>query len=235
MIRTAGKKTVKVGSTLVAALVAFALFAPAARAGSEPEEKLRDAVEVVEKITEIPEKGIPPALLRNAYGVAVVPGVIKVGFVLGGRYGKGVVSVKRNGSWSNPSFVTLTGGSLGWQIGAQSTDIILVFKSSKSVDGIKRGKFTLGADASVAAGPVGRHVEAGTDVEMKAEIYSYSRSRGLFVGLAVEGAALQMDDESNGKFYGQKGITPDEIFDSPSAPPAASKFKKALARGMSYK
>ncbi|NTU43865.1 MAG: lipid-binding SYLF domain-containing protein, partial [Nitrospirales bacterium] len=127
------------------------------------------------------------------------------GFILGGRYGTGVVMLReRGGQWSNPLFISITGGSIGWQIGAQSTDIILVFKSRKGVEGITRGKLTLGADANIAAGPVGRHLEAGTDIQFKSEIYSYSRSRGLFAGLAIEGASLQVDDEDADEFYGKR-------------------------------
>ncbi|MBI3024863.1 MAG: lipid-binding SYLF domain-containing protein [Candidatus Tectomicrobia bacterium] len=162
--------------------------------GEEPEDAdaLRLAATLIREITAIPEKGMPPALLRNAHGIAIIPGVIKVGLVLGGRYGKGVLLVRNPaGGWEEPKEITLTGGSLGWQVGVQSTDVILVFKSAKSVEGFASGKITLGADASVAAGPVGRHAEAATDVQLKSEVYSYSRNRGLFVGVSLEGSGLQ--------------------------------------------
>lgn len=198
-------------------------------AAAEEELKVEAATEVITEIKAIPEKGIPPALLDDAYGVAVIPGVIKVGFVVGGRHGKGILVVKQDGGWSDPTFVSITGGSVGWQIGAQSTDVILVFKSKKGVDGVTSGKVTLGADAAVAAGPVGRQASASTDVQLKAEIYSYSRSRGLFAGVALEGAVLQIDHRSNWDFYGEKGITADEIFSGRfSAPDAAERFKEAL-------
>ncbi|HEX9024603.1 MAG TPA: lipid-binding SYLF domain-containing protein [Geobacteraceae bacterium] len=171
-----------------------------------------EAVGVLKEIMAIPEKGIPPALLSNAYGIAIVPGVIKLGFIVGGRYGTGVLAVRgENGAWSSPAFVSLAGGGIGWQIGAQSTDIILVFKSRRSIDGIMKGKFTLGADASVAAGPVGRNLEAATDVKLKSEIYSYSRSRGLFAGISLEGAALEIDKDVNATFYGKKDIRAADI------------------------
>ncbi len=198
---------------------------------SDPVEKVNTATDVLKAIMSIPEKGIPPSLLSNAHGIAVIPEVIKVGFVVGGRHGSGILVVRnKKGGWSNPSFMTLTGGSIGWQIGAQSTDIILVFKSRKGIDGITKGKFTLGADASVAAGPVGRHAEAGTDVKLKAEVYSYSRSRGLFAGLALEGATLQIDDESNGLFYNKTGIQPTQIFNSRNikTPVSSKKFIQIL-------
>jgi len=153
-------------------VVAVLLFiAGSLEAGSKETEIVRTAVEVLEEISAIPETGIPPTLLQNAHGIAVVPGVIKVGFVVGGRHGRGVVLVRDDrGGWSNPVFISLTGGSVGWQIGAQSTDVILVFKSGKSIDGIMKGKFTVGADAAVAAGPVGRSASASTDAQLKAEI-----------------------------------------------------------------
>jgi lipid-binding SYLF domain-containing protein len=162
--------------------------------GEEPEDAdaLRLAATLIREITAIPEKSVPPALLGNAHGIAIIPGVIKVSLVLGGRYGKGVLLVRKPaGGWEEPKEVTLTGGSLGWQVGVQSTDVILVFKSAKSVEGFAAGKITLGADASVAAGPVGRHAEAATDIQLRSEVYSYSRNRGLFVGVALEGSGLQ--------------------------------------------
>lgn len=165
--------------------------------------KIEDCVEVVKAIKAIPEDGIPPMLLKDARGIMVIPGVIKVGFVIGGRYGTGILTVRdEKGNWTDPVFIKIAGGSLGWQIGAESTDLILVFKTKRSVDGIFRGKFTLGANASVAAGPVGRSAEGATDVTLNTEIYSYSRSRGLFAGVSLNGAALMIDDEANASFYG---------------------------------
>lgn len=175
--------------------------------------RIEDATNVILEIMDIPEQKIHPELLEDAYGVAVIPGVIKVGLGLGGRHGKGVLVVRTSDAqWSNPVFLTLTGGSIGWQIGVQSTDIILIFRKKKSVDAIMEGEFTLGADASIAAGPVGRHIGAKTDVTFKAEIYSYSQSRGLFAGLALEGAALQIDHDANEDFYDDRTVTPDDIF-----------------------
>ena len=215
-------------------VVAVLLFiAGSLEAGSKETEIVRTAVEVLEEISAIPETGIPPTLLQNAHGIAVVPGVIKVGFVVGGRHGRGVVLVRDDrGGWSNPVFISLTGGSVGWQIGAQSTDVILVFKSGKSIDGIMKGKFTVGADAAVAAGPVGRSASASTDAQLKAEIYSYSRSRGLFAGVSVEGAALQIDEDANAAFYGKEGVRAGEILKGegiPSPPPAV-RLKDFLAK-----
>lgn len=164
---------------------------------------MQDATHVLNAFVEIPENSIPPTLLRQAYGIAVIPSVIKAGFVLGGRYGKGVLSVRTpSGSWSHPVFVSLAGASLGWQIGASSTDIILVFKSQRSIDRIVNGEITLGADASIAAGPVGRSASAATNLKLNAEIYSYSRSRGLFAGIALQGGVISIDEKDSWRYYG---------------------------------
>lgn len=221
------------GTILTAMAVVLLFSAGNLKAGTKEAKTVRTAVEVLEEITAIPEKGIPPSLLQDAQGIAVIPGVIKVGFVVGGRHGRGVLLIReKRAGWSNPVFVSITGGSIGWQIGAQSTDVILVFKSTKSIDGIMKGKFTLGADAAIAAGPVGRRAEAATDVQLKAEIYSYSRSRGLFAGVSVEGAALQIDDEANADFYGKEGIRAEELLKGSQipSPPAAIRLKEFLAK-----
>ncbi len=216
---------------LVTFVMGVQLAPIAVSAGSEEIDKVQEATAVLREIMAIPEKSIPPSLLKKAYGVAVIPHVIKAGFVVGGRYGKGIVVVqKEKGKWSPPSFLSLAGGSVGWQIGVQSTDVILVFKNRKSIDKIASGKVTLGADASIAAGPVGRTVSAGTDIELKSEIYSYSRSRGLFAGVALEGAVLNMDYDANRAFYG-KSTSPYAIFggEDIKVPASAKKFIKVLA------
>jgi len=201
-------RRMKFVTAIIAALVLAISITPAF--ASKESRKIEDCIEVVKAIKAIPEEGIPPVLLKNAQAMVIIPEVIKVGFVVGGRYGTGILTVRdEKGNWSNPVFVKIAGGSLGWQIGAESTDLILVFKTRKSVDGIFRGKFTLGVDASVAAGPVGRSAEGATDLTLKSEILSYSRSRGLFAGVALNGAALMIDDDANGSYYGSldtKGI-----------------------------
>ncbi len=202
------------------------------RAAEDPQShRLGQATEVLEAFSAIPENAIPPALLERAHGVAVIPAVIKVGFVVGARRGRGVLVVRQaDGSWSNPAFITLTGGSLGWQIGGQSTDVVLVFKSSRSVEGITSGKFTLGVDAAAAAGPVGRQTAAATDITFGAEVYSYSRSRGLFLGVSLDGAAIQIDTQAARDFYRNDAITADDILGDPSlrTPPAAQGFLDKL-------
>lgn len=196
-------------------LAALVLLLPAMSAHAEdpPLVRAQNAVRVLNEIMEAPDKSIPSDLLKEAHAIAVIPDMIKAGFIFGGRRGEGLISVKGpDGTWSNPSFVSLTGGSVGFQAGVSSTDVILVFRTQRGVDSIVNGKFTLGADAAAAAGPVGRTATASTDSQFKAEIYSYSRSRGLFAGVALDGSALRIDYDANEEIYG-KGITPRRIFE----------------------
>ncbi len=196
-------------------LVGLALLLPAMAAHAEdpPLVRANSAVRVLNEIMQAPDKSIPRDLLQDAKAIAVIPDLLKVGFIFGGRRGEGLISVKSpNGTWSNPSFITMTGGSVGFQAGVSSTDVVLVFRTQRGVDSIVRGKFTLGADASAAAGPVGRTATASTDSQLKAEIYSYSRSRGLFAGVALDGSALRIDYDANAEVYGA-GITPRRIFE----------------------
>jgi lipid-binding SYLF domain-containing protein len=206
---------------------------PTAHAGAREEARLLTATEVLEEIQAMPDQRLPDLLLSRAYGIAVIPDVTKVAFAFGGRRGKGVLVVrdKVGAGWSNPVFITLTGGSFGWQIGAQSSDIVLVFTTKSGIEGISDGKLTLGADASVAAGPVGRQGSAATDISFNAEVYSYSRTRGLFAGAAIDGSALTIDRKANGSFYAKRGVTPSEIFSgqAPSPPPSAQHFLERLA------
>ena len=219
-------------TALQAFVVIFALLlAMPATAATREERRVADAADVLDQLLRIPERTIPPALLSRAYAVAVIPNVVKVGFGLGARRGRGIIVVRQDdNSWSNPAFITMTGGSIGWQIGAQSTDVILVFRTRKGVENIANGKLTLGADASIAAGPVGRHTSIATDIRFQAEVVSYSRSRGLFAGVAFEGAGVTMDRKANSAFYGSTSMTPEKIFvSSPNiAPDIANKFVQIL-------
>ncbi|MDZ4348398.1 MAG: lipid-binding SYLF domain-containing protein [Xanthomonadaceae bacterium] len=201
-------------SRIAALLLCVCVLLPATVwAGPEEEEKLAQAVAVLDKLMLVPEQSIPEALLRDAHAVAVVPNVFKAALVFGGRRGTGVISVRRaDGTWSHPSFMALTGGSFGFQAGLQSSDVILVFRTQRGVDNIIRGKFTLGADASVAAGPVGRNAQASTDEQLKAEIFAWSRARGLFAGVALDGAVLNIDHDANAAVYGPE-TTPRAIFE----------------------
>jgi lipid-binding SYLF domain-containing protein len=187
-------------------------YSAGVRAGEEESKRAENAVRVLREVMMAPDKRIPSDLISNAYAIAVIPDVIKAGFVIGGRHGLGMVSVKTSdGTWSNPSFISMSGGSIGFQAGVSSTDVILVFRTERGVDSIVHGKFTLGADASAAAGPVGRTAQASTDAQLKAEIYSYSRSRGLFAGAALDGSVIAIDNDANRSVYGD-GITPRRIF-----------------------
>ncbi|MCE5234209.1 MAG: lipid-binding SYLF domain-containing protein [Mizugakiibacter sp.] len=201
-------------STLALLALAPALAAHAADTRTQALERAQNALRVLnETMQQAPDKAVPLDLLKNARAIAVIPDVVKAGFIFGGRHGEGLISVKApDGTWSNPSFVSVTGGSVGFQAGVSSTDIVLVFRTQRGVDGIVNGKFTLGADAQAAAGPVGRYANASTDAAMHAEIYSYSRSRGLFAGVALDGAALRIDNDANQAVYGQ-GVTARRIFE----------------------
>ncbi len=184
---------------LLALMLSFA-----ASAQQKEIDRANNAVRVLSEVLNIPEESIPERLLREAEAIAVLPDVIKAGLVFGGRGGKGLIAVRgSDGSWSNPSFITLGGGSFGFQAGVQSADVVLVFRNRRGVDNIVNGKFTLGADASVAAGPVGRSAQASTDGQLKAEIYSYSRARGLFAGIALDGAVIAIDNRANRRVYGR--------------------------------
>lgn len=184
--------------------LALSLLAAPAFAGPNEDARAQNALRVLTDIQAIPESAIPDKLLDEGRAIVIVPDTIKAGLVIGGRRGHGVMSVKQpDGTWSNPSFVKLTGGSIGFQAGVQSADVVLVFRSDRGLESIVNGKFTLGADAAVAAGPLGRNAATATDGALKAEIWSWSRARGLFAGVALDGAVLSMDDEANEAAYGR--------------------------------
>lgn len=228
--RTRQARTVLALVALAAALVAI-LAAPAARA-EDLDRRVQTATWVLNDLQKIPEQAIPPNLLNSAYAVAVIPNVAKAGFIVGGSYGKGVLLVRQgDGAWSNPSFITLANVGIGWQIGAQGADLVLVFKTPRGVENIAQGKFTLGGSASASAGPVGRTAQAMTDGEFKSEIYTYSRSRGLFAGVSLDGGAITIDREANAAWYGgardtsAKAIFADTTL---AGPPAAQGLRDTL-------
>ena len=208
------KRILWLGALLCSALVTLSPGLARAEDTSAPareQARLITATDVLEMLRATPDQNVPAWLMQRAYGVAVIPDVLKGAFLFGGRYGNGVLTIRdTQGRFSQPVFITLAGGSVGWQIGATSTDVVLVFVTQRSVQNFARGKFTLGVDASVAAGPLGRQGEAAAGVN--AEIYSYSRSRGLFAGVALDGSALRIDYDANESIYG-KGITPRRIFE----------------------
>lgn len=191
-----------------------ALVSAGAACGQSFEDRTVEAsADVLREITAIPAKAIPASLLANAQGVAIVPGMIKGGFIVAARRGKGVIITRnREGEWAAPVFITVTGGSVGLQAGLQETDLIAVFRTRQGVDRLMRGKFTIGVDAAVAAGPVGRDASAATDAQLKAEILSYSRSRGLFAGVALDGAVMQVDHRATSAYYAPKlGLPPGAV------------------------
>ena len=221
------------GVALSVAILAAA-FLNIAHAGAREEGRLLTATEVLEEVRAMPAVRLPDTLLAHAYGIAVIPDVTKVAFIFGGRHGNGVLAVrdKLTAPWSNPVFVSLTGGSWGFQAGAQSSDIILVFTTKTGIEGIAGGKLTLGADASVATGPVGRQGSAATDIAFNAEIYSYARTRGLFGGIALDGSVISIDRSANASFYHKSGVGASEIFSgqAPAPPATAQRFLERLAQ-----
>ena len=226
--------------TLVTALAFLSSIAPASQAGdekpketqvkvSDESERMTNSTTCLKEIIAIPEDGVPQSMFDNAAAIIVIPNLIKAGFIVGAKRGEGVMSVRNENGWTHPAFVHLTGGSLGWQVGVESTDLILVFMSQKSVKALLNGEFTLGADASVAAGPVGRTASAGTNLSVKAEVYSYSRSRGVFAGIAVDGSNLGIDNDANSRYYGNGMTANDVLFKAHSnTPKSANEFKLTL-------
>jgi len=215
-------------------IVGSMLLSNTALAGARQEATLLNATEVMNELRNAPDQHVPNWLLDRAYAVVVVPSVLKVSVILGGRRGTGVMVIRNDdGTWSNPVFVNLTGGSVGFQVGVQSTDVMLVFTTKAGVEGIIGGKLTLGADASVAAGPVGRQTEAATDIGMNAQVYAYSRSKGLFAGVALDGSALTVNHKYDADYYNKPGILASEILapNGPRASAAAHDFITSLGQG----
>lgn len=181
------------------------VVSPTFSAPSDEADRVRKAANVLEEIMSVPEKAIPNAVLKKAEAIAVFPGTIKGGLGIGAHHGKGILSARNReaGKWSNPAFLTLTGGSFGAQIGAEEIDLVLVVMNKAGLENLLKNEFKIGTDASVAAGPVGRGAEASTDIQMKAEILSYSRARGLFAGISLAGSAISEDAEANQRYYGR--------------------------------
>jgi lipid-binding SYLF domain-containing protein len=221
----------KVFVTLLFVATGAAGMAQPAFASAREEARLIEASGVLEELRAQRDTAIPDRLLARAYGIAVIPNVVKVAVGVGGRRGSGALVVRdANGKFSNPIMVSITGGNVGWQIGVQSTDIVLVFTTKKSIEGITDGKLTLGGDASVAAGPVGRAASAATDQNFTAEVYSYSRNRGLFAGVSIDGSVIAIDTKSNTKLYGKSAPATDIIAGHITTDAdAAKRFERAIA------
>ncbi|MDB5351837.1 MAG: hypothetical protein JWN86_3084 [Planctomycetota bacterium] len=226
---------------VLASMAALALPAMRAKgmAKADPREAaiVEKSTEALIEITKIPAKGLPISLLKQAQGLVIVPDLLKAGFVITGRIGRGVLVARDEaGAWTNPVFLGMAGGGIGAQIGAQATDVILVLRTKRSVDDfLSHNKVTLGADIGVAAGPVGRQAEADTDLQFRAEILSYSRSRGLFAGVSIEGSSLHIRHQANDLYYGVPNLLVGDILagrdfdDNPlRVPPSAVRLRATL-------
>lgn len=198
---------------------------------AEPGKVIKDATTVLTEIRNAPDGGIPDELLARCEGIAIFPSVYKGGFVVGASYGKGLIAVRnpRTGKWRGPAFLQIGSGSFGWQIGIEATDLIMVIMNQRGVNAFFKNNLTLGGDISVSAGPVGRNLKASTDATLRAEVYSYSRSKGFFAGLSLEGAYLRHDYKSDEVFYGRI-LTPGELLsqDAVSVPEQGRRFLEFL-------
>jgi SH3 domain-containing YSC84-like protein 1 len=203
-------------------VVSFALVAAGATTRSAELGRIRDSAEVFHEIMMAPDKAIPRELLRSAQCIAIIPGEKKFAFLVGGQYGKGLVSCRTKHGWSAPAFLTVGGASYGFQIGGSSTDVVIVFRNRRGLDSLLSDKFKIGIDATAAAGPVGRHVAAGTDIKLTAEMLTYARSRGIFAGVSLAGDLVQPDGSGNRALYGPN-VKPKEIVDGRLPVPAAAR------------
>jgi SH3 domain-containing YSC84-like protein 1 len=220
------KKLLGIGVILCLAAVAFAFDEPENKAT----ERVQSAADVLDEIQSAPDQGIPEEVLGSAECVAVVPSMLKGGFVVGARYGRGVASCRTPKGWSAPAFFRIEGGSFGLQIGGQAVDLVMLVMNQKGMQNLLSSKFKLGADASVAAGPVGRHAAADTDWKMRAQVLSYSRARGAFAGLELNGALIRQDKDSTREFYGRM-VTFKTSLEGLIEPPAgAYPFLQTLAK-----
>ena len=236
-----GLKVTRAGARflfVVISIVAMAFVAPAQGNKNDKKvtakaEEAQKAADVFTEIMNVPDKAIPQGLLDKAEAIAVFPGVIKAGFIVGGRGGHGVISRRVPGGWSAPAFFNLGGGSVGLQIGAEKTDFVLLFMNSGAVDSLMKDKFEIGAEAGAAAGPVGRQSSASTDVQLKAQILSYSRSKGLFAGLELKGVVIDPDNDDNMAVYGIKAnevLSPSHKWTMTTMPAGVRIFPRTLAR-----
>ena len=193
----------------------------AVSAQTDEADRIREAVVVFDEVMRAPDNAIPGSVLGKAEGIAIFPGTLRGGFILGAQRGRGILSAKdpNTGEWSAPAFLTLTGGSIGAQIGGQSVDLILIIQNRRGLEYLLRNNFKIGAGASVAAGPVGRDATASTDIQLRAEILSYSRARGLFAGVSLEGSSVRADRDANRRFYGRAYNSRQVVFDARGGKP----------------
>jgi len=209
----------------LAALLAFSFTSNAqAPPDSQEASRLRESITVLNEVMATSDTSIPSSIAAKAEGIAIFPGTLKAGFIFGGMRGRGVLSARTAAGWSLPTFMTLTGGSIGLQIGGQAADLVLIIMNRRGLEQFVRNQFKFGADAAVAAGPVGREAQANTDLQLRAEILSYSRSRGLFAGVTINGSTVRADLDANQRFYGKRLDGPqlvlnDAIVESPAPVP----------------
>jgi lipid-binding SYLF domain-containing protein len=204
-------------------------------AGDEPKEskaadRVQAAADVLNEIQAAPDAGIPQEVLGSAECVAVVPSMLKGGFIVGAKYGRGLASCRTPKGWSAPAFFSVAGGSFGFQIGGQAVDLVMLIMNQNGMKHLLSSEFALGADASVAAGPVGRHAEGNTDWKMRAEVLTYSRARGLFAGVTLNGAVVKQDKDSTKEFYGRMVPFRTSLTGVIEPPPAANAFLTTLAK-----
>lgn len=203
-------------TTMIAITLTIALGnASTARAQADEAARIKEATTVLEEILNAPDVSVPEWVAQKVQGIAVFPSVKKAGLLVGGQWGRGVLSAKstKSGTWSAPAFLTLTGGSIGAQIGGEAVDLVLVIVDERGLEQLTRNQFKIGADAGVAAGPVGRTAEASTDIQMRAKILSYSRARGLFAGITLNGSTIKQDRDANERFYNQPYKTGQIVLD----------------------
>lgn len=214
----------------LACVVGMSLPVFAATDKSTIDQRLTAATDVINQIMATPDKAIPNSVMQAATCVAVVPDVKKAAFIIGGEYGQGVVTCRTGHGWSAPAFISVKGGSVGWQIGGQSTDLVLVAVNQKGMQDLLKSKFKIGGDASAAAGPVGRNAQAATNWKLNSELLSYSRAKGLFAGIDLSGAVFSQNDDDTADFYG-KPHTFQQILKGNVLPPAAAKpFVRTVAK-----
>lgn len=214
--------------TLIVCLCALSLAADEKE--SKAADRVQAAADVLNEIQAAPDAGIPEEVLRSAECVAVVPSMLKGGFIVGAKYGRGLASCRTPKGWSAPAFFVVTGGSFGFQIGGQAVDLVMLIMNKDGMKHLLSSEFELGADASVAAGPVGRHAEGNTDWKMRAEVLTYSRARGLFAGITLNGAEIKQDKDSTREFYGRMVPFRTSLVGEIEPPAAASSFLTTLAK-----
>ena len=214
--------------TLLRVVLCAVTLASGAFASEAASSRLESAATVLNEIMATPDKGIPEDILGSAKCVAVVPNLLKGGFIVGGAHGRGMATCRTATGWSAPAPITTTGGSIGLQIGGQSVDLVMVVMNDRGMQALLTSKFKLGADASVAAGPVGRHTEGSTDWKLRAEVLTYSRARGLFAGISFNGAVIKQDEDATGELYGRQIDFKTILTGSVPAPQSAEKFIAAV-------